>query len=193
MSVTATNSGSVTEPPANATYQDVIDAPPHFVAEIVGGCLHLTPSPPARCSRALSALMMKIFTPFELDKGPGEWMILRKPEVHLSEEVVVPDIAGWRKPWENCDPDAPYETNTPDWVCEVLAPSTRHIDLGPKRDIYADHGVSNLWILDPSARTLDAYVPRDGGWVSAGSASDQDMVCLPPFEAISFPIGDLWR
>ncbi len=193
MSVASAFSETLVESPAKATYQDVLDAPPHMVAEIIEGQLHLMTRPSNLHAQAWKVLTKKIDDPFDAGDDPGGWKILQEPELHLSEDVVVPDIAGWRAPWEEIEPLSHYITVVPDWVCEVLSPSTRRIDLGPKRAIFADHGVGHLWFLDPIARTLDAYALKDGDWASVGSASDQDMVCLPPFDAISFSLGDLWR
>lgn len=192
MSIASTFLGTMVEPSVKATYQDVLDAPSNMVAEIIDGHLHLMSRPTKRHSFACSILFSKIGIPFGAADDPGGWIIVDEPEVHLAEDVVVPDLAGWRMSRGDCDPDAPYDTVAPDWVCEVLSPSTRRNDLGPKRTIYADSGVGHLWFVDPAAQTLDAFALRDGDWVSVGSASDQDSVCLPPFEAVTFPLGDLW-
>ncbi len=192
MSLASTFSETLIEPPVRATYQDVLDAPPNMVAELIGGQLHLMARPFQGHAAACTGLIAKIGGPFHVDDDPGGWKILPEPELHLSEDVLVPDIAGWRAPWEETDPNS-HITVAPDWVCEILSPSTRSVDLGPKRVIYADHGVGHLWFVEPAARTLDAFALRDGNWAGVGSASYQDLVCLPPFEAISFPLRALWQ
>ncbi len=192
MSLATTFSETLVEPRARATYQDVLDAPSNMVAEIIGGQLHLMARPFPGHARAYGALFSKICGPFDFGDDPGGWVILPEPELHLSEDVLVPDIAGWRATWDEFDPNK-HITVAPDWVCEILSPSTRSVDLGPKRVIYADHGVGHLWFVDPAATTLDAFALRDGDWAGVGSASYQDLVCLPPFEAISFPLRALWQ
>jgi len=89
-------------------------------------------------------------------------------------------------------PDTAYCTIAPDWVCEVVSPSTRQIDLGPKRDIYAREGVGYLWFLDPDARTLEAFELEEGQWLPITSLSDDDAVSVPPFDAIGFDLAGLW-
>ena len=71
--------------------------------------------------------------PFDFGDGPGGWLIVNEPELHLSDDVVVPDIAGWRRLRMPVYPPGAYVTLAPDWVCEVLSPSTRKFDLGQKR------------------------------------------------------------
>ena len=176
-----------------ATYQDVLDAPENRVAEIVGGALHTHPRPAAPHARAASSLGVKVGGPFDYDKGgPGGWWIIFEPELHLGEDIVVPDLAGWRRERMPEYPDTAYFTLAPDWACEVLSPSTRKLDLHGKRPVYAREGVGNLWLVDPLERTLEAFELREGRWVPIGSATDDEPISLPPFDAIAFSLGDLW-
>ena len=176
-----------------ATYQDVLDAPPHMVAEVVAGTLHTQPRPAKRHAWASSGLGMKIGPPFNYgDGGPGGWVIIDEPELHLAEDIVVPDLAGWRRETMSEDMEGAYFTQAPDWVCEVLSPSTRQFDQGEKRAVYARERVSHLWFLDPDAKTLEAFELRDGLWVLLATLVDDAQVSLPPFDAISFPLGALW-
>ena len=176
-----------------ATYQDVLDAPAHRVAEIVDGTLHTHPRPAVLHARASSSLGVRIGGPFDHDaEGPGGWWILDEPELHLGDDILVPDLAGWRRERMPELPDAAYFTLAPDWVCEVLSASTRRLDLHGKRPIYAREGVAYLWLVDPTDRTLEAFELRDGQWVLIGSAKDDEPVSIPPFDAITFSLGDLW-
>ena len=179
--------------PRRATYQDVLDAPPHQVAEIIDGTLYTHPRPASRHARSGASLIVEIGGPFDRGRGgPGGWWILYEPELHLDDEILVPDIAGWRRERMPEYPDAAYFTLAPDWVCEILSPSTRQLDLGRKRDIYACEGVAYLWIVDPDPCALEAFELRQGRWVSVGSLSGDATVSLPPFEAVSFDLGSLW-
>ena len=176
-----------------ATYQDVIDAPAHQVAEIVDGTLHTHPRPAPPHTRASFVLGGKIGSPFDFDAGgPGGWWILDEPELHLGEDVLVPDLAGWRRERMEELPDTPYFPLAPDWVCEVLSPSTRRLDLQGKRPVYAREGVGHLWLIEPTDRTLEAFELRDGEWVLIGCAKDDEAVSIRPFDAITFSLGDLW-
>ncbi len=176
-----------------ATYQDVLDAPPHMVAEVISGTLHTHPRPAMRHARASSGIGAKIAPPFDFgDGGPGGWWIIDEPELHLGEDIVVPDLAGWRRETMPEYPDAAYCTIAPDWVCEVLSPSTRRLDQIEKRDLYAREGVGHLWFVDPDARTLEAFALREGQWLLLAMLADDAPVSLPPFDAIAFPLDALW-
>ncbi|MXY66284.1 MAG: Uma2 family endonuclease [Gammaproteobacteria bacterium] len=176
-----------------ATYQDVLDAPPHKVAEIIEGILHMSPRPASMHAWASTGLGESIGPPFNRGRGgPGGWWIVDEPELHLGEDILVPDMAGWRRERMPEFPNVTFFTLAPDWACEILSPSTRALDQGIKRTIYAREGVAHLWFVDPDARTLEAFELHDGKWVLLETVTDNDPVSLPPFEAISFSLGDLW-
>ena len=119
-----------------ATYQDVLDAPPHEVAEIVDGLLCTNPRPAAPHALASSLLGYYLMGPFQVGQGgPGGWWIIDEPELHLGDDVLVPDIAGWRRARMPIYPETAYVALSPDWVCEILSPSTRKLDLEAKRPV----------------------------------------------------------
>ena len=176
-----------------ATYQDVLDAPPHMVAELVEGALHLHPRPASRHALAGSALGVELGAPFQRGGGgPGGWWIIDEPELHLGSNVLVPDLAGWRRERLPEFPDAPWFDLVPDWVCEVPSPGTRGFDLTDKRRIYAKNGLAHLWLVDPKPRTLEAFALKGGRWVLVAARKDDDEARVSPFEAISFPLSALW-
>jgi hypothetical protein len=176
-----------------ATYQDVLDAPEHMVAEIIRGALHLQPRPRPRHARSSSALGGRICPPFDFgDDGPGGWWIVDEPELHLGDDVLVPDLAGWRRERMPLFPDTAFFAVPPDWACEVLSPSTRARDLTDKRAIYAEHGVAHLWLVDPDARTLEAFALQAGVWVLIAALRDDAPVSVAPFDAVTFPLDSLW-
>ena len=176
-----------------ATYQDVLDAPAHQVAEVINGTLYTHPRPAPPHARASSVLGGKIGSPFDYDAvGPGGWWIIDEPELHLDEDIMVPDLAGWRRERMPEFPDTAYFTLAPSWVCEVLSPSTRRLDLLEKRPTYAREGVGHLWLIDPTDRTFEAFELHDGQWLLIASAKDDDPVSIRPFDAITFSLADLW-
>ena len=176
-----------------ATYQDVLNAPPHMVAEIVGGKLYTHPRPAPLHAIASSGLGSRISNPFHFgDGGPGGWWIIDEPELHLSEDIVVPDIAGWRRVRMPEIPTTAYFTLVPDWICEVLSPSTRKLDLGGKSAVYAREGVRHLWLVDPDNRSLEAFRLYETQWVLIDNLFDDARVSLPPFKEITFRLSDLW-
>ena len=187
------NTSGPARQPRRATYQDVLDAPAHLVAEIINGTLHTHPRPASRHALATSRLGAELGTPFGKGRdGPGGWWIIDEPELHLDDEIMVPDIAGWRRERMADYPDTAFFTLAPDWVCEVLSPSTRKVDLHEKRPLYALAGVGHLWLVDPIDRTLQAHDLLGGEWVLIATAKDNDPVSIRPFDAITFSLGDLW-
>jgi len=125
--------------------------------------------------------------------GPGGWWILDEPELHPAADVIVPDIAGWRRERMPSLPNTAWFAQAPDWVCEILSPSTANTDRAIKMPIYAREGVKHLWLVDPDARTHENYRLQDGGrWLLLATLKDDDPVTQPPFDAITFPLNTLW-
>ena len=176
-----------------ATYQDVLDAPPHKVAEIINGTLYTQPRPASHHALTASSLGDEFVGPYQKGRGgPGGWWIIDEPELHLGDDIIVPDLAGWRRERMPEYPDVKYFTLAPDWVCEILSPSTCKIDYGNKRDIYARESVTWLWFIDPASRTLETLELRDGRWIQLAVLTDDAPVSLPPFDATTFPLNALW-
>ena len=176
-----------------ATYADLEAVPPHLVAEILDGSLVTHPRSSPRHGGSASALAMRLGSAFQFGyNGPGGWVFIVEPELHLGSHVAVPDIAGWRL--ENLPeyPKTNYFTVAPDWICEVLSASTERRDRTVKTRIYAEQGIPYFWIIDPRQQMLEAFGLREGQWVLFGSWSADDIVSEPPFGAISFSLADLW-
>ena len=176
-----------------ATYEDVLQAPPNLVAEILNGNLHTHPRPSPRHAYATSSLDGRLFNPFsEGTGGPGGWWILVEPEVHLGAQVAVPDLAGWRKERLPELPDDAWIRLSPDWVCEVLSPSTSQMDRNIKLPVYAEHGVPHCWLIDPAVKTLEAFELTNEKWTLLATLKEDDSVQLPPYDVIAFPLDALW-
>ena len=177
-----------------ACYEDLRALPENMVGEILGGELHATPRPAPRHARAYSSITGTLWGPFDHGRGgPGGWWIIDEPELHLGGDVIVPDIAGWRRSGMPTLPETAWFERAPDWVCEILSPSTANTDRAVKMPIYAREGVEHLWLVDPDARTLEAYHRQtDGHWLLLVTLKDDDGVRQPPFDAIEFPLSDLW-
>ena len=176
----------------SATYADVEAAPPHMVAELVGGALHLHPRPRVRHGRPIMRLATRLDRQFGDDGGSGAWFFAIEPELHLGRDVLVPDIAGWRVENLPDDLDVAYLETRPDWVCEVLSPSTRSFDLTVKRALYGKAGVPHIWFVDPEAETLEAFENRDGAWTLIGAMGGEGDVSVAPFGSARFPLSALW-
>lgn len=176
-----------------ADYRDVLAAPPHLVAELVDGELHTHPRPAPRHANAGSTLGMRIGNPFSQGEGgPGGWWILDEPECHLGRDVLVPDLAGWRRNRMPSLPDTAWFELPPDWICEVLSPGTARLDRVRKLPIYAHHGVAHAWLIDPDQRTLEAYELSGGRWLLIGSHAEDEVIRVPPFDAVELPLDKLW-
>jgi len=176
-----------------ATYEDLFDLPENLVGEIVNGRLVTHPRPAPKHARAYSVLGGRIIGPYdEGTDGPGGWWILDEPEIHIEGDILVPDIAGWRRERMPKLPETAWFDLAPDWLCEILSPSTARVDRVEKLPIYARWGVQHVWLVDPDLRTLEAYENVAGRWLLIATLKDDDAVSITPFDAISFSLGGLW-
>ncbi len=176
-----------------ATYEDLLAVPGNLVAELIQGQLHTSPRPAPRHLRTSSSLGAELSFPFDKGRGgPGGWWILDEPELHLGKNVLVPDLAGWRRERMPNLPETAWFELPPDWICEVLSPSTAHLDRAQKMPIYAQQGIPYLWFIDPDIRTLEAYALREGKWTLLVVLDDDKPVSVPPFDATEFPLSALW-
>lgn len=176
-----------------ATYEDLFDLPEQVVGEIINGRLVTHPRPAPRHAVAYSGLGGELIGPYHQGRGgPGGWWILDEPEIHLHGDILVPDLAGWRRERMPKLPETAWFDLAPDWLCEILSPSTARVDRAEKLPIYARWGVAHVWLVDPDLRTLEAYANQEGRWVLLTTLKDDDAVSLPPFDAISFSLAGLW-
>lgn len=182
---------------ARPTYQDIIDLPAHLRGEIIAGELVAQPRPSAPHVQAASVLGGVLLTAFQLGRGgPGGWWIQHEPELSLGidpdYDPVVPDLAGWRVERMTHIPSAAQYRVVPNWICEVLSPSTRRIDRIRKLPFYARAGIDHAWILDPTSRTLEVFRRSGPTWELASTADGSDVVRAEPFEALELALEDLW-
>ncbi len=176
-----------------ATYADLEALPPGVVGEILFGALHAHPRPAPRHALAATSLTGEIVGAFQKGRGgPGGWIILAEPELHLGPHVVVPDLAGWRRERMPKLPSTAYFEMPPDWVCEILSPSTARVDRTDKLRIYAAFGVAHCWLIDPDVRTLEVMALTGAHWLLAATFTDADTVAAPPFDAHAFALDVLW-
>jgi Uma2 family endonuclease len=179
--------------PGRATYEDLCQVPDHRVAEILDGELVVTPRPALRHARASAGLGGHLWGPFQQGRdGPGGWWILFEPEIHLGGDIVVPDLAGWRREHLPVVPDAAFITLAPDWIGEVMSPATERMDRSRKMRIYARERVPHLWLLDPVIRTLEVLHLDGVRWVLLATHGEAEIVSAPPFDAIEIDLDTLW-
>ena len=179
--------------PRRATYEDLLVAPRDKVAEIIDGQLRLFPRPALPDAAAASALGEELGPPFKRGRGgPGGWILLDEPELHLGADVLVPDLAGWRRERLPVLPAEPFIELAPDWVCEVLSASTAATDRADKLPIFARERVGHAWLVDPTQRTLEVLRLDGSRWVLLGVFKDQAAVRAEPFEAFELQLATLW-
>lgn len=178
-----------------ADWQDLLATPEDVKVEVIGGELISThPRPRPAHARAQAALSFEVWGGYDRGRGgPGGWWILPEPDVRLSpHDIVSPDLAGWRR---ERVPEFPAERPidvVPDWVCEVLSPSTAGRDRTLKADLYLRSGVPYYWLADTELRTLEALAAHSGRWVRLGAWNDGDRARVEPFEAVEIDVGGLF-
>ena len=158
-------------------YEQLAALPEGLTGEILNGQLHTQPRPAGLHALTESNLQIEIGAPYGKGRGgPGGWWIIMEPEVHFSrdEVVVVPDLAGWRKQRMPRVPEGHRFETVPDWVCEILSPSTASKDREIKMPIYAHYGVGHVSPVDPKRRTLEALVHDGGEWRLLAEAFDNE-------------------
>jgi Uma2 family endonuclease len=176
-----------------ATYQDVLDAPEGKTAELVDGELFLMSRGRSRHAWAIGRLFADLGDAFG---GEAGWWFLIEVELWLGHpdpqgRVLVPDLSGWRRDRYAPDPDATGHTVVPDWVAEVLSPTTARRDRLQKLGWYAEAGVGHVWLVDPEQRSIEVYALRDGAYALVGGAADDADVALAPFDG-AVRVGRIW-
>jgi Uma2 family endonuclease len=178
-----------------ATYDDLLKLPEHLVGEIIDGELIATPRPASPHALAGSAIGGDLWGPFHGSSkggpGPGGWVILFEPELHFGADVLVPDLAGWRRERMPRVPNVAAFELAPDWVCEVVSPSTERIDRAHKMAIYARVKVAHLWLVNPLQRTLEIYRLEDA-WKLLATHDGDTRVRAAPFDAIELDLSRWW-
>jgi len=178
-----------------STYEDLLQVPDILIAEIVDGELITSPRPASPHAYATSAIIQDL-GPFARRPGgtggPGGWWILFEPELHLGADILVPDLAGWRQERMPVLENVPYFEQAPDWVCEVVSPTTARLDRVRKMPIYAREQVSPLWLVDPLMRTLEVYRLEGQRWVVVSTHGGAEGVRAEPFEALELDMSRWW-
>ncbi|MCY1021414.1 Uma2 family endonuclease [Pyxidicoccus sp. MSG2] len=176
-----------------ATYADLEALPDNVIGELIGGVLYASPRPAGPHMTAFSHLGAELVGPFTRGRGgPGGWFIFDEPELHLSDDVLIPDIAGWRRERMPEPPRGVATTLAPDWACEILSPSTRGLDRKEKLPVYAREGVRHVWLVDPKTRTLEVFRWETTGYALLATYEGKGPVRAEPFEAIELELAFLW-
>lgn len=178
-----------------ATYEDIEELPLGWVGELLEDELYAHPRPAWSHMEAMNALSAHLFTHFQQGKGSlGGWWLGVEPELHFGRDVLVPDLAGWRRERRPHPPtrSGHFTTVSPDWVCEVLSPSTARVDRGRKMQIYFREGVSRAWLVDPRKCTLEVYARARAGWGLVTTYTGNVTVRAEPYDVVPLDLSLLW-
>jgi Uma2 family endonuclease len=180
-----------------ATYADLEAAPPDKLAELIDGELFVSPRPGGRHAKAAGLLYADLVREFDGDplQPPRRqrWWLLFEPELHLDNDVVVPDIAGWKRERWTDVPDVTAFTDVPDWVCEVTSPGHRRLDRTLKLPLYARHGVQHVWLVDPADKSLEVIkLDRSAKWKTLVFKSPVAPQRVPPFDEAALDLARWW-
>nr|AYM53913.1 hypothetical protein [Corallococcus coralloides] len=178
-----------------ATLADLEALPEGVVGELIDGTLYTHARPGGGHVYFGLRLFNELDDPFQLgSNGPGGWWLMVEPGVQVEgSPEFVPDLAGWRRERVSALPEGRWPV-APDWVCEILSPSTRAYDRRIKRPFYARIGVQHLWFVDLEERTLSVSTRVNGLWTETGVYGEEDaLVRVPPFEDVELPLGWLWQ
>lgn len=182
--------------PRRAVYEDLVNLPENVVGEILDGELFVSPRPASPHAFAKSVIGSSLIGGFQRPPGDpsgrGGWWFLAEPELHFGDDVLVPDIAGWRRERMPQVPRTQGFTLAPDWVCEVISPSTGRIDRGRKMAIYAREGVEHLWLVDPLLETVECYRLEAGRWFVLRTVAGDAPARIEPFEALELALAQWW-
>lgn len=175
------------------TLADLDALPPGIKGEIIEGVLYTMTKPRSRHQFSAANIVADLLNPFHRARnGPGGWWILGEPGIELpNTPEIAPDVAGWRRERMPELPTGPL-TVVPDWVCEVLSPSTRRHNLLVKKPYYARVGVPYHWIVDSEGRTVTAYRLEGGRWVELGTWGDETEARIEPFAEIPLDVSGWW-
>lgn len=177
---------------AQVGWDDLLDVPEGYIGEIIDGELFMTPRPGPPHTETASELGGLLVGAFRFGVGgPGGWVILDEPRVAFGADIRVPDLAGWRRERYVAPEQGPY-TVIPDWICEVLSPSTSRTDRGAKLDLYLTHRVGHVWLVDPRERTIEVFRAHEQGWLRVKVFTRAEKVRAEPFDAIELDLALLW-
>jgi Uma2 family endonuclease len=176
-----------------ATYEDLLKVPDYLVAEIIDGELFTSPRPAVPHAYAAGALLATLVARLQRGQGcPADWWFLMEPEFHFGADILVPDIAGWRKTTMPRIPNVPWFDTAPDWVCEVVSVKTARLDRIRKLPRYARNGVPHAWIVDPVAQTVEVYRREGEHMLQFSTHEGSDAIRAEPFAPCELDLNDLW-
>jgi Uma2 family endonuclease len=177
---------------ARVTAEDLVELEHH---EIVDGVLVRKASPALGHAFIHQELAFQLGTQ-SFVRG-GRWLLVIEPIVELTpKQVYVPDIAGWRLETLPEEPDLEQVNVTvrPDWVCEILSPSTARNDLTVKRANYSAAGVGHYWVIYPRDQVMTVLRNNGRDFEIAETVTAQDAnMAVEPFSECVLDLRLLFR
>ena len=174
-------------------YDDLYNLPENMIGEIIDGELVASPRPSPEHMFTLSILGNEVGPPYNMGRGgPGGWIILDEVEIALGEDIFVPDLSGWKKERFFKPEGQNWISIAPDWICEILSPSSIRQDRIIKSIVYAKHKIPYFWLIDPRNKTLDVFRLESGRWISLGVYAENDKVRAEPFQETEIDLSALW-
>lgn len=177
-----------------ATRADLDALPSSLKGELIGGVLYAMTRPRPRHQGTAANILDVLRAPFHHGRGgPGGWLIIPEPGISLpGAEAISPDVAGWRRERMPSLPREGAFTLVPDWVCEVVSPTTRRHDSLVKSPFYAAAGVPWMWLVDVEDRLVTTYRNEGGSWAVGGPFGDETEARIAPFEAAPIDLTAWW-
>ncbi|MCC7385542.1 MAG: Uma2 family endonuclease [Deltaproteobacteria bacterium] len=184
-------------PKGRATYADIESLAEGLVGEIIDGELVVQPRPRPAHAVLSAQLSGQLTLPFGAGRGgPGGWIFMIEPELRFGPpgalDVLVPDLAAWRRDRMPILPEESAIRIVPDWVGEIISPSTSRYDRGPKREIYRREGVGHLWLIDLDAQSIEVFRRAAEHWLLVETFLAPGVVRVEPFAAVELDLGLLF-
>jgi Uma2 family endonuclease len=178
-----------------ATLADLEALPPHLKGEIIDGELYVQPRPRAAHANVEGGIVEDLRGPYHRGLGgPGGWWILPEPGIEApGSPEFSPDVAGWRRERMPKLPEGAPIRVVPDWICEVLSPTTRGYDQVTKRRFYPRIGVEWLWYVDVEARSVTVSRLAGEKWIEVAVHGDDEKVRLEPFASVEIELASWWE
>lgn len=199
----AANPGALRAPERRATVEEWLRIPEEKRAELIHGRIVYHACPGLKHGNTQGRLS-RLLHPYDRrrkggggggDAGLGGWWLSQEVDMLIADVGCRPDVVGWRrdKRARMPQPDARgVVTDTPDFLCEVLSPSTARYDQGDKRDAYFRAGVPHYWLVDPALQTLTVLEWTERGYLIVRVAGPGESVRAAPFEGVEIGVDELF-
>ena len=158
--------------------------------ELHEGELSVTPSP-GRPHQLILGNLHLILAPHVRSIGRGELFLSPFDTILTKTSVVVPDLVYVDDSRLERVSDRALE-GSPTLAVEIISPYSRTIDRRRKMALYAAHDVTWYWIVDPDARTIEAFRLDGGAYLLEAKLEGAEPRALPPFSDLLLDPAAIW-